>query len=41
MLIDILKAFSVIAIYMAILIGGIALARMLDRRRRRVKGERK
>jgi hypothetical protein len=38
MLIDILKALSVIAIYMAVLVGGIALARYVDRRRQRAQG---
>jgi hypothetical protein len=39
MLIDILKALSVLVIYMSVLVVGIALARYLDRRRRRTQGD--
>jgi len=39
MLIDILKALTVIAIYMAVLMGGIALARHAHRRRHRSQGD--
>ncbi|HUL96531.1 MAG TPA: hypothetical protein VLT89_10995 [Usitatibacter sp.] len=41
MLLDILKALAVIAIYMGVLLGGISLARYVDRRRRRTQGEQK
>jgi len=40
-LIEILKGLSVVAIYVAVVAGGIALARAADRRRRRSQGERK
>ena len=41
MLVDIVKALSVVAIYLAVVMGGIALARLLDRHRRRTQGDRK
>ncbi|HLX23517.1 MAG TPA: hypothetical protein VKR38_09255 [Usitatibacter sp.] len=41
MLIEILKGLSVVAIYIAVLVGGIALARAADRHRRRTQGDRK
>ncbi|HTS84889.1 MAG TPA: hypothetical protein VMG61_07270 [Usitatibacter sp.] len=41
MLIDILKGLSVVAIYIGVVVGGIALARYANRRRRRVQGDSK
>ncbi|HUL55347.1 MAG TPA: hypothetical protein VLT60_00020 [Usitatibacter sp.] len=38
MLLDIIKGLTVIAIYMAVVVGGIALARYVDRRRHRDQG---
>jgi len=42
MLVDIVKGLSVIALYLVVIVGGIALAGFMDRRRRRrAQGERK
>jgi len=38
MLVDIFKALAVLALYLGILVGGITLARWIDRRRREPQG---
>jgi hypothetical protein len=41
MLVDILKGLSVVVLYIAILVGGVALARLWDSHRRGTQGDRK